>query len=65
MISKLGHERADGDLLHFHGGYVFMVEYDIQRYLRRIKGLILTCGDPQDELDALGDMRWPRPCSEK
>ena len=40
--------RAAGDSLHFHGGYGFTLEYDIQLYLRRAKAWPLLAGDPRD-----------------
>jgi alkylation response protein AidB-like acyl-CoA dehydrogenase len=51
-------EQAATDALHFHGGYGFMLEYDIQLYLRRIKGLALLSGDPTGELRLLADELW-------
>jgi alkylation response protein AidB-like acyl-CoA dehydrogenase len=51
-------EQAATDALHFHGGYGFMLEYDIQLYLRRIKGLVLLNGDPAAELGRLADELW-------
>lgn len=47
---------AAGLSLHVHGGYGFMVEYDIQLYFRRATGWPLTLGDPADEVDRLGVM---------
>ena len=37
------------DSLHFHGGYGFTVEYDIQLYFRRAKAWALVWGDPARE----------------
>jgi alkylation response protein AidB-like acyl-CoA dehydrogenase len=51
-------EQAATDALHFHGGYGFMLEYDIQLYLRRIKGQVLLNGDPARELSRLADELW-------
>jgi alkylation response protein AidB-like acyl-CoA dehydrogenase len=51
-------EQTATDALHFHGGYGFMLEYDIQLYLRRIKGLALLDGDPARELRQLADELW-------
>lgn len=42
-----------GVSLHFHGGYGYMLEYDIQLYFRRAKALQLIAGDPDDVLDDL------------
>ncbi len=36
--------------LHYHGGYGFMLEYDVTLLLRRAKALQLTLGDPRHEL---------------
>ena len=36
--------------LHFHGGYGFMLEYDIQLYFRRAKAWSLLPGDPAEHL---------------
>jgi len=61
MASSLAAEAAEQaatDALHFHGGYGFMLEYDIQLYLRRIKGLVLLNGDPARELSRLADELW-------
>jgi alkylation response protein AidB-like acyl-CoA dehydrogenase len=51
-------EEVATDALHFHGGYGFMLEYDIQLYLRRIKGLVLLEGDPTLDLRRLADELW-------
>ena len=45
--------RAAGASLHYHGGYGYMEEYDVQLYFRRSKALQLLAGDPQDALDDL------------
>ncbi len=54
-------EQTVTDALHFHGGYGFMLEYDIQLYLRRVKGLALLGGDPTRELRQLADELWGAP----
>jgi alkylation response protein AidB-like acyl-CoA dehydrogenase len=54
-------EQAATDALHFHGGYGFMLEYDIQLYLRRIKAYALLNGDPARELGLLADELWGAP----
>jgi alkylation response protein AidB-like acyl-CoA dehydrogenase len=41
--------------LHFHGGYGFMLEYDIQLYFRRSKAWTLALGDVQRELALVGE----------
>jgi hypothetical protein len=44
--------------LHFHGGYGFAEEYDIQLYYRRARGWSLVNGDPAAECVALADRLW-------
>ena len=44
--------------LHFHGGYGFAEEYDIQLYYRRARGWSLINGDPAAECVALADRLW-------
>jgi alkylation response protein AidB-like acyl-CoA dehydrogenase len=44
--------------LHFHGGYGFAEEYDIQLYYRRARGWSLILGDPATEYLALADRLW-------
>ena len=39
--------------LHFHGGYGYTLEYDIQLYFRRAKAWPLALGAPRHELRAL------------
>jgi alkylation response protein AidB-like acyl-CoA dehydrogenase len=51
-------ELAATEALHFHGGYGFMLEYDIQLYFRRIKAWSLVHGDRQLELRRLADHLW-------
>jgi alkylation response protein AidB-like acyl-CoA dehydrogenase len=51
-------EAAATEALHFHGGYGFMLEYDIQLYFRRIKAWVLQNGDRQHELLRLADELW-------
>ena len=38
--------------LHFHGGYGFAEEYDIQLFYRRARGWALVLGDPGRECRA-------------
>jgi hypothetical protein len=45
--------------LHFHGGYGFAEEYDIQLYYRRARGWSLILGEPAAEHLALADRLWP------
>ena len=42
--------------LHLHGGYGFMLEYDVQLYFRRASAWPLAIGDPADELARLADL---------
>lgn len=44
--------------LHFHGGYGFMEEYDIQLFARRAKGWRLLAGDPTGQLRMIARRRW-------
>ena len=44
------------DCLHYHGGYGFTAEYDIQLYFRRAKAYALLWGDPRAEYRRLGDL---------
>ena len=39
--------RTASDSLHFHGGYGYTLEYDIQLYFRRAKAWPLVAGDPR------------------
>jgi alkylation response protein AidB-like acyl-CoA dehydrogenase len=45
--------RTAADSLHFHGGYGYTLEYDIQLYFRRAKAWPLTHGDPRDGYQSL------------
>jgi alkylation response protein AidB-like acyl-CoA dehydrogenase len=49
--------------LHFHGGYGFAEEYDIQLYHRRARGWALVLGDPADEYQRLAAILWPEPAA--
>ena len=46
--------------LHYHGGYGFSLEYDIQLYYRRARGWSLVAGDPATERLRLADLLWPQ-----
>ena len=46
------------DSLHFHGGYGYTMEHDIQLYFRRAKGWSLVLGDPELELARLGGVLY-------
>ena len=51
-------EQAAGFSLHVHGGYGFMLEYDVQLHVRRAKATRLLLGDPRHELRAIAERRW-------
>jgi alkylation response protein AidB-like acyl-CoA dehydrogenase len=51
-------ERTVDEVLHFHGGYGFMLEYDIQLYFRRIKAWSLQQGDRAKALERVADLLW-------
>ena len=44
--------------LHYHGGYGFSLEYDIQLYFRRARGWANIIGDPSHERRRLADLLW-------
>jgi alkylation response protein AidB-like acyl-CoA dehydrogenase len=46
-------ETVTGKSLHFHGGYGFMLEYDVQLYYRRAKAWSLMLGDREMCLDSI------------
>lgn len=58
IFSARAAEAAATDALHFHGGYGFMLEYDAQLYLRRIKAQSVLGGGSAGELRDLGDELW-------
>ncbi len=51
-------DEAAGFSLHVHGGYGFMLEYDVQLYVRRAKATRLLLGDPRLELQRIAEHRW-------
>jgi alkylation response protein AidB-like acyl-CoA dehydrogenase len=51
-------QRAAERVLHFHGGYGFMQEYDIQLYYRRAKGWPLVLDSPARECERLAARRY-------
>jgi alkylation response protein AidB-like acyl-CoA dehydrogenase len=51
-------QRATATGLHVHGGYGFMLEYDIQLLYRRARAWPLALGTPDDELQRLADALW-------
>jgi len=48
-------QQAAGAALHVHGGYGYMLEYDIQLYYRRAKAWTLAAGDPRRGVQHLAD----------
>ena len=51
---------ASARSLHFHGGYGFMLEYDIQLYYRRARAWAQIGMDPRRAYRRLADRRYPR-----
>jgi alkylation response protein AidB-like acyl-CoA dehydrogenase len=47
FVSQMAFKIA-AESLHFHGGYGYTLEYDIQLYFRRAKAWPLAYGDPRD-----------------
>jgi 3-oxochol-4-en-24-oyl-CoA dehydrogenase len=47
--------RAADDVLHFHGGYGMILEYDIPHFFQRIKGWSLLIGDRLQVLQSVGN----------
>lgn len=47
-----------GRVLHYHGGYGVMEEYDVQLYHRRARGWPAQLGDPADELRRVADLLY-------
>jgi alkylation response protein AidB-like acyl-CoA dehydrogenase len=59
LVFAAGHaQRASERALHFHGGYGFMQEYDIQLYYRRAKGWPLVIDSVPRELERLAARRY-------
>ncbi len=44
--------------LHYHGGYGFMIEYDIQLYYRRVRSWALSWGNPAHAFQRVADARY-------
>lgn len=55
MFASETAERTSGASLHFHGGYGFMLEYDIQLYVRRAKAWPLATGSRVSGYQSLAD----------
>jgi alkylation response protein AidB-like acyl-CoA dehydrogenase len=51
-------EEAAGFSLHVHGGYGFMLEYDVQLHVRRAKAARLVLGEPRELLHWIALARW-------
>jgi hypothetical protein len=51
-------QRTSADSLHFHGGYGFMLEYDIQLFFRRSKGWPSVAGTPDELRDELAELLY-------
>jgi alkylation response protein AidB-like acyl-CoA dehydrogenase len=51
-------QRTTERVLHFHGGYGFMEEYDIQLFYRRAKGWANVLDGPAREYARLADLRY-------
>ncbi len=51
-------DEAAGFSLHVHGGYGFMLEYDVQLHVRRAKATRLLLGNPRHELQRIAERRW-------
>jgi alkylation response protein AidB-like acyl-CoA dehydrogenase len=51
-------QRTSARALHYHGGYGFMEEYDIQLFYRRAKGWANVVGEPAREYARLADLRY-------
>jgi len=52
--------RTASDSLHFHGGYGYTLEYDIQLYFRRAKAWPLAAGDPRAAYASLANDLFDR-----
>lgn len=55
VFTSEGAATATDRSLHYHGGYGFSEEYDIQLYYRRARGWSLVLGDTSTECLALAD----------
>lgn len=51
-------QHVAGESLHFHGGYGFMLEYEIHLYYRRAKAWSLLAGDPEALLDHVAPLAF-------
>jgi alkylation response protein AidB-like acyl-CoA dehydrogenase len=48
------------DAIHFHGGYGFMLEHDMQLHYRRVRGWSRVWGGPDRAYRRAADARYPR-----
>jgi len=55
FAAQTAHDAA-GASLHFHGGYGFMLEYDVQLYFRRVTAWALALGGVQAATRRVGDV---------
>jgi alkylation response protein AidB-like acyl-CoA dehydrogenase len=53
-------EKATYDALHTHGGYGFMLEYDVQLHWRRVRGWSRVWGDAEAAYRRAGAARYGR-----
>ena len=53
-------EKATYDALHTHGGYGFMLEYDVQLFYRRARGWSRVWGDAEDAYRRAATTRYRR-----
>jgi alkylation response protein AidB-like acyl-CoA dehydrogenase len=53
--------KTASESLHFHGGYGYTLEYDIQLFFRRAKAWPLVAGDPRAEYVALAHRLYDPP----
>jgi alkylation response protein AidB-like acyl-CoA dehydrogenase len=51
-------EKATYDALHIHGGYGFMLEYDVQLHWRRVRAWTRVWGDGEAAYRRAGDARY-------
>jgi alkylation response protein AidB-like acyl-CoA dehydrogenase len=53
-------ERATYNAVHFHGGYGFMLEHDVQLHYRRVRGCARVWGDAEQAYRRAADARYPK-----
>ncbi len=57
-------EKTTYDALHVHGGYGFMLEYDVQLYYRRVRGWTRVWGDAEAAHLRVADARYATAASQ-